>query len=1180
MSLQTNKRVRIVEIMTITQPASPPPPIQQSQDGVTVGIPSINGATTTAVMIPSPTGGSLALVSALCNPEQHALHLAAIEARDKALSDPTTYAPLLVQLLYILIGCNQPEQMIQSMNPNELYVWQQSDQGVAMNRLQQNPSLWIPFGQTAGLILKNALIRPPVHPNNINQVITVPQTESKQIQETLLLALQQCNTYNHYELVSVVTSTISSVAVSEDGIQPYLHISNWSNLISTILYTIEQYQQYTIHSITSQQPEQSNLSITNSYNANGSIQLLQKMLEDGPGEIPEMDLDQIVTKLIRLLLPISSSLIGNNTDITTLTATAEHLYDHHLASIRIVALQCLATCMSRDDLFPSTFVAHWTEYIAGLSHLANISSNMDTNTTMNQPVDPNFQKHINSTITTTNVTIRKWVCRNIVTVLQTRTEYIIPYLQELCPFMLSATTSSPTTTNEASSVALEACDFWLTFATLDDSVVSGTIHDIVATYLPHLIPTLLQNMIYPYEKQQELEWLNSVQQQEETSVITNDIRPIFHKSRAATKHAGGNNATTNNNYGSNADDDDDDDDDFGDGDDDDEFDEDDDDGWTVRKCAAASLDALSNLYGGDIILPHLLPSLEIGLQASNEPWKQEACIMALGAIAEGCYEEMTDHMTQIYPYLMNILATESSVNGNNDQGNNTNGTVRPQLPQLKCMAAWTAGQYAVWVVEQVQANVQGHLLAELSELLLKNLSDNNTRVQIACGAAFGVLVGAAGDLLTPYLEPIMNALSATLMRYHGRSLLTIIDVFGTLGECVGPAIAEGTLPSLYAPALMQLWDNLIKTSGISASAHLRDRTVIPLMESLASIALSCGTNFQPYALDCFNNSMSIIEYVTLALAVSSDDAIVREEDVDPLVAAADLIDSMVEGLGSNFTALLNSSPRYGPQFLNMLVSLCKHEVSGVRMSALALVGDLTRNTPAVLQPALPQIIHELINCLDTHQPSVAINAAWALGEICLQCKGQSAIMEPYSAALLQNAIGLLMGSGVFDDGTTHYSTVPGLIENVAACVGRLALVNPMFVASDLPRFLCGWCDGLGKIRDPAERHDAFTGFVQAIYANPQAIGHASGNVIDSMVSILFAILTWHIPEDLPDDSFKKMLTDKYRFVSFPASETELGAALVKLVHDMKQSVGENEWNVVTKRLPVNVRKLFREVYNL
>jgi hypothetical protein len=51
------------------------------------------------------------------------------------------------------------------------------------------------------------------------------------------------------------------------------------------------------------------------------------------------------------------------------------------------------------------------------------------------------------------------------------------------------------------------------------------------------------------------------------------------------------------------------------------------------------------------------------------------------------------------------------------------------------------------------------------------------------------------------------------------------------------------------------------------------------MESLASIALSCGMNFQPYALDCFHNAMWIIEYVILSFAAAADDALVREEDM-------------------------------------------------------------------------------------------------------------------------------------------------------------------------------------------------------------------------------------------------------------------------------------------------------------
>ena len=157
--------------------------------------------------------------------------------------------------------------------------------------------------------------------------------------------------------------------------------------------------------------------------------------------------------------------------------------------------------------------------------------------------------------------------------------------------------------------------------------------------------------------------------------------------------------------------------------------------------------------------------------------------------------------------------------------------------------------------------------------------------------------------------------------------------------------------------------------------------------------------------------------------------------------------------------------------------------------------------------------------------------------------------------------------------------IPGLRENAAACVGRLAKVNPQFVAADLPRFLCGWCDGMAKIRDATERRDAFQGFIQVVYANPQAIQQAAANVSDAIVSILFAIVTWHIPDELPEES-TSLLSGDYSFLPFPPTEAELGATLVKLVQDMKLSVGEDVWYTVTKRLPVNVRKLLRETYQL
>ena len=78
-------------------------------------------------------------------------------------------------------------------------------------------------------------------------------------------------------------------------------------------------------------------------------------------------------------------------------------------------------------------------------------------------------------------------------------------------------------------------------------------------------------------------------------------------------------------------------------------------------------------------------------------------------------------------------------------------------------------------------------------------------------------------------------------------------------------------------------------------------------------------------------------------------------------------------------------------------------------------------------------------------------------------------------------------------------------------------------------------------------------------------------------SLLFAIQTWHIPADFPEDT-GAFLTGDYGFVPFPPTEAELGARLAGLIRDIRSSVGEGAWKTVNDRLPVNVRRLFREQY--
>ena len=812
---------------------------------------------------------------------------------------------------------------------------------------------------------------------------------------------------------------------------------------------------------------------------------VRKIFEDGPEELNSEQLDNLVPVLLQFLSSPNER-------------------------FKIAALQSLVACLS-DGILPNALVLHFQQYLTGLSHLAQ---------------DP-------------SATVRQWVCRSMNTLLELRTEYIQEHMSSICEFMLASTSDQAHPL-----VALEACEFWLTVASLPDSVGSSEMLETVGAILPRLVPVLVRCMVYVAEKRQELLLLNEMDLQEQQPEQA--LRPVFHRSRA--KAVGGGGTLVDGQEGDEGQDD-------GDTDEDDDDDamDDEDNEWTLRKCAAASLDSLANIYGGEPMLPCLLPTLQEGL-ASSDPWVQEASILALGAIAEGCPEEMEEHLGQLHPYLMNHLASAEAPNN---------------LAQVKVIAAWTIGRYATWAVEQVQTGTHGDLLAQMTQVFILRLTDCNRRVQVACCSAFGVVMETAGDLMAPYLEPVFEALVGALTRYQGRSRLMLFDVLGTMADFCGPAIAEGNLPRIYMPTLMRLFDGLAKND-------VSDRTLLPLMESIASIALASEMNFQPYALECFENAMGVIESMTLLLTTSGE-KIENEEDVDPIICAIDLLDGLVEGIGEHFGSLVSSSKRFGQHFLSVVLAMCKHDIAGVRMSALALVGDLARSSPAMLEPALPQLLQEAIVNMDPVQPSLSSNAVWAIGEVCVRCEGNSAVLKPFAPAIMQNLIALLMGNGA--GAGERGVDIPGLAENAAACTGRLAKVNPEFVAPELPRFLLGWCDGMAKVNDPTERRDAFQGFVHCVYANPQAIQQAAANVTDAIASVLFAIVTWHLPTEMADQ-YAALLTGDYKFRPFPPAEHELELALGRLIQDMKSSVGEDTWHLVQKALPVNVRRLLREAYGL
>ena len=117
--------------------------------------------------------------------------------------------------------------------------------------------------------------------------------------------------------------------------------------------------------------------------------------------------------------------------------------------------------------------------------------------------------------------------------------------------------------------------------------------------------------------------------------------------------------------------------------------------WNLRKCCAAALDVLATQFRHEI-LPDLLPLLKDRL--FSDDWIQrEAGILALGAIAEGCIEDMTPHLPTLIPLLVNML--------------------RDPQPLVRSITCWTLGRYSSWCAGEAAEHQQQYFVPVLEGLL-------------------------------------------------------------------------------------------------------------------------------------------------------------------------------------------------------------------------------------------------------------------------------------------------------------------------------------------------------------------------------------------------------------------------------------------------------------------------------
>ncbi|XP_028113618.1 transportin-1-like isoform X9 [Camellia sinensis] len=485
--------------------------------------------------------------------------------------------------------------------------------------------------------------------------------------------------------------------------------------------------------------------------------------------------------------------------------------------------------------------------------------------------------------------VRKLVCAAFVQLIEVRPAFLEPHLRNVIEYMLQVNKDPD------DEVSLEACEFW--------SAYCGTElpPENLREFLPHLIPILLSNMVYADDDE------SLVVSEEDGSLPDRDqdLRPRFHSSR----FHGSENAE----------------------------DEDDDvvNIWNLRKCSAAALDILSNMFG-DEILPTLMPIVQSRLSTTDDvAWKErEAAVLALGAIAEGCINGLYPHLSEIVAFLTPRLDDK--------------------FPLIRSISCWTVSRFSKFIIQSINHQEGREQFDEVLMGILRRILDDNKRVQEAACSAFATLEEEAAEELAPRLEIILQHLMCAFGKYQRRNLQIVYDAIGTLADAVGGELNQPKYIDVMMPPLIAKWQQLSNS----------DKDLFPLLECFTSIAQ-------------INPVSSGVQY-----------------DREFIVCSLDLLSGLTEGLGSGIESLvcpIYLQPRLS-EFLDVATKQLNtpklKETIAVANNACWAIGELAVKVREEISP----IVMTLISCLvpilqhaEEFNKSLMENSAITLGRLAWVC---------------------------------------------------------------------------------------------------------------------------------------------------------------------------------------------------
>jgi len=384
----------------------------------------------------------------------------------------------------------------------------------------------------------------------------------------------------------------------------------------------------------------------------------------------------------------------------------------------------------------------------------------------------------------------------------------------------------------------------------------------------------------------------------------------------------------------------------------------------------------------------------------------------------------------------------------------------PDKPLLRSISCWCTSRYAFWICHQQNPNRENVVKLVLTALLSR-MMDRNKRVQEAACSAFATFEETALLQMVPYLDDIVSTLVRCFQYYQAKNLLILYDAVGTLANSVHGELDKPQYIQALCGPLMAKFDSVADN----------DRSTVALFECLGTLVQRIGASLLPIVPKLIDRcSRVVVTGSQQAQRWLQNPNEFEKPDREAMAASIDLLAGIVEGLGPRVKEVLAQT-----NFIQIVPEVLKDTALNVKQSAFALVGDSAKICPEYLHPFLPQVLPLCAAALRANtSASVSNNAAWSIGEICVQVRHEG--MAPYLDDIVQ-ALASVLARG---HGPQQ------LMTNVSITLGRLATVSGPAMGKHFEGFAKQWCHVMAATPPDLEKCKAFHGMISMLKANPQA----------------------------------------------------------------------------------------------